>query len=216
MGTPQRFLFNVSFDQFGPLDPQGAAHQPRFTQAELDAARADGIANGHSTALAEAAQSLEARIASAVEGLTQAVDRLAEERGRVEAEVERCAVALVRTVLQRAVPALAAKDPLEELEAFVTRILGEAFDEPRIVLRVSDALFEPVKSRLPDLSQAAGYSGKLVLLADPALAEGDGRLEWADGGAERDTAQMLAELDDILARSPSASSPVAPEERPHD
>ncbi len=219
MGKPQRFLFDVSFDQPDPPEPVGpaAAPEPRFTPAELAAARAEGMAGGRSAALAEAAQSTEARVADAIERLTRALKRLLDERARVEGEIERNAIALIRTVLQRAVPALSARDPMAELEAFVARTLGEAFDEPRIVLRVSDALFEPVKSRLPVLSQAAGYSGKLVLLADQALAAGDGRIEWADGGAERDMGQLLAELDNILARpSLPALAPSAPEEIPHD
>jgi flagellar assembly protein FliH len=221
MGKPQRFLFDVSFDRHDPPAPQGAneAPEPRFALAELERARAESHAQGRSEALAEAAQATEARLADTLEILTRAIERLAEERARIEGEVERVAVTLVRTVLHRAVPALAAKDPLAELEAFVTRTLGEAFDEPRIVLRVGDALFEPVKLRLPVLSQGAGYSGKLVLLADPALGAGDGRIEWADGGAERDIGRLLTELDRILARSLPAPAPEQlrePEEIPHD
>ncbi len=221
MGKPQRFLFDVSFDRPDPPTPLGAseAPEPRFALAELETARAEGHAQGRSEALAEAAQGTEARLADTLEILTRAIERLVEERARIEGEIERVAVTLVRTVLHRAVPALAAKDPLAEFEAFVTRTLGEAFDEPRIVLRVGDALFEPVKSRLPELSQGAGYSGKLVLLADPALGAGDGRIEWADGGAERDIGRLLAELDRILARpdpDPAPEQPREPEEIPHD
>ncbi|HUK60732.1 MAG TPA: FliH/SctL family protein [Stellaceae bacterium] len=209
MGKPQRFLFDVSFDRLDPpeSDDTSVLPEPRFTQAELDAARSEGLAAGRSSALAEAAQSNEAKLTGAVETLTAAAERLLAERTRIESEVEHTAVAFVRAVIQRAVPALAAKDPLAELESFVTRILGETFEEPRIVLRVGDALFEPLKDRLPALSQSAGFSGKLVLLADPDLAAGDARIEWADGGAERDHGRFMAELDRILARPVPAPAP---------
>jgi len=220
MGTPERFLFDVSFDQPDlSHDPtHGVAPEPRFSTADIDAARAEGYATGRTEALAEAAQMIETQVAHAAQNLTGAIERLLAEGARMESATERAAIALIRTVLHKAVPTLAAKEPLEELEAFIARTLGEAFDEPRIVLRVNDALFEPVKARLPALSQAAGYSGKLVLLADPALQVGEGRIEWADGGAERDLGQLLGELDKILARpvlpDPTPSS-TEPEEIPH-
>lgn len=223
MGKPQRFLFDVSFDRLDPSEQDGAeALAPRFTQAELDAARADGMAEGRTGALAESAQATEARLAGALESLTAAIERLVAERARIEGEIEHAAVTAIRTVLDRAVPALAAKDPLTELEAFVTRMLAEAFEEPRIVLRVDDSLFEPAKSRLPALSQAAGYAGKLVLLADPDLAVGDARIEWADGGAERDHRRLMADLDRILSAAPAptlatpSEHPREPEEPSHE
>jgi flagellar assembly protein FliH len=204
MGKPQRFLFDVSFDRPDTEDPEGAETlEPRFTRAELDAARADAMAEGRKSALVEATQATDAKLAGTLASLTAAIERLLAERVRIEGEIERAAMTAVRAVLERAVPALTAKDPLAELEAFVARMLGEAFDEPRIVLRVSDALFEPVKTRLPALSQAAGYSGKLVLLADPDLAVGDAKIEWADGGAERDQRRLMAELDHILTTAPA-------------
>jgi flagellar assembly protein FliH len=219
MAQPQRFLFDVSFDRLDEDDGNGpgSAAKPRFTQAELEAARAEGMAQGRSAALAEATRSTEARLADACQALSSAIEQIVAERTRLENETERAAIGLVRAVLHRAFPALAARDPLAELEGFVARTLGEVFDEPRIVLRVSDALFEPLRDRLPALSQAAGYSGKLVLLADPALTDGDGRIEWADGGAERDLALPLTELDQILSRPASpACSAREPEEISHD
>ena len=58
------------------------------------------------------------------------------------------------------------------------------------MLRVNDALFDALQRRLAAIAQANGYAGKIVLLADDALAPGDGRIEWADGGAERDTRRL--------------------------
>ncbi len=101
-------------------------------------------------------------------------------------------------------PAFAAKEPVAEIEALLAGCLAEALDEPRIVLRVSDALFEAVQARIAAVVQAGGYSGKVVLLADAALAGGDGRVEWADGGAERDTSRIAQEIDAVLARALAA------------
>ncbi len=117
-------------------------------------------------------------------------------------------------MLQKAVPALCRKDPAAEIEALVVRCLSEALDEPRIVLRVGDAVFDAIQSRLATMTEANGYAGKLVLIADPALADGDVRVEWADGGAERDTRRLMAEIDAILSRNIDAppAAPLPPKE----
>ena len=106
-------------------------------------------------------------------------------------------VAAMRTIVAKLVPGLAAKDPLAEVEAFATKCLHEAIDEPRVVLRVAHEIYEPLRERLDALANAAGYAGRIVLLVDDAIAAGDARVEWADGGAERNLAGQCAEIDAI-------------------
>jgi flagellar assembly protein FliH len=218
MRSPQKFLFDVSFDEPDPPVAGRRPPEPVFTRADLDAAQAEGFVQGRGAALAEAAQSSEARAANALEAIERNVSVLLEARAAIAREAERDAVALLRTVLGKAVPALCRKDPLAEIEALIVRCLGETLDEPRLVLRVNDALFDALQPRLAGLAQAHGYAGKLVLLADEALGPDEGRVEWADGGAERDTRRLLAETDAVLTRildAPSAD-PSPSEEKLHD
>ncbi len=84
-----------------------------------------------------------------------------------------------------------------------------------IVLRVNDALFDAVQARLAALSQASAFAGKTILLADAALAEGDARVEWADGGAERDTRRLAAEIDAIFARALTVQATTLSQENVH-
>lgn len=200
MALARKFLFDVSFDAPDPPPEAAALAEPAFVPADIDAARAEGFAEGHKAALAEAAAAAEALAACALETLAGGLQRLFDAQREATAAIERDAVALLRAVLQRAVPALCRKDPLAELEALIAQCLAEALDEPRIVARVADAAFDAVEARLAPLARAAGYSGKLVLLADSALGPGDGRVEWADGGAERNTPRLMAELDAMLNR----------------
>jgi flagellar assembly protein FliH len=206
MSTLRKFLFDNSFDELDAPMPGGTrpGPEPAYPRAAVDAARDEGFAAGREAALAEAAQEASTRALDALDGLRQGLAALCATRDEINAETERAALALLRSVLQKALPALTRTDPLAELEAFVTRCLDEAADEPRIVLRVSDGLFDAVQARIGALAQSNGYAGKLVLLADANLADGDGRVEWADGGAERDAHRFLAELDAILSRGISA------------
>ncbi len=207
MSAPHKFLFDQSFDQPDaprpsvPRKPPPPPPEPTFSKTELEAARQAGAQAGRDAALAEAAQSLEARAARALESLSGGIGEMLAARQRYDEAAQRQACETMQALLRKAVPALSRKAPLLELEALAADCLREAFDEPRIVLRVADGLFEAMQRRLDALVAATGFAGKVVLLADETLGPGDARVEWAEGGAERDGRRLMRDIDGALARA---------------
>ena len=206
MSAPHKFLFDQSFDAPDPPRAGGRktpapAPEPSFTKAEFEAARSAAAGEARAAALTEAAASSDARAAAALAAMQTGLAALLEARARVAEEAQRRAVELIQAVLRKAVPILARKAALLEIEAMVADCLRETFDEPRIVLRVADALFEPLQKRLAALTAAAGFAGRIVLLADETLGPGDARVEWAEGGAERDIGRLMRDIDGALARA---------------
>jgi flagellar assembly protein FliH len=207
MTAPHKFLFDRSFDQ--PDPPRAAARkappppppEPTFSRVELDAAREAGFTAGHEAALTTAAHATEERIAATLSIISGALAALIEARESDAEDVQRRCGETMRAIIQKTVPALCRKAPLTEVETLVAECLREAFDEPRVVLRVADGLFDAMQQRLGALTGAAGFAGKVVLLADETLGPGDARVEWAEGGAERDTRQLMHEFDGALARA---------------
>ena len=55
-----------------------------------------------------------------------------------------------------------------------------------------------------------GFEGKLVYLGDDTMGASDVRLEWADGGAERNCERQWEEIDALIARA-LQSNTTAPE-----
>ena len=83
----------------------------------------------------------------------------------------------------------------------------EVIDEPRVVVRVSE---RSPRRRCSETARCARRvravtPARIVLIADDATAAGDARVEWADGGAERDLAAQSAQIY-RPARSPQRSS----------
>jgi flagellar assembly protein FliH len=208
--SPQKFLFDTSFDQpQGPIAVNFARKpaEPTFSRAELETARAAAAEEARQAALAEAAASLEQRLADAVEGLAAGVSSLLERDEEIRGSAERRAIELIRAVLARALPELTRVNPLAEIEAMIADCLREAFEEPRIVLRVPNDLFDPLRQRLGAIAQQSGFGGKFVILAEDALGPADCRLEWADGGAERDVRRLAHAIDAAIARALQTAAP---------
>jgi flagellar assembly protein FliH len=206
MAMPQKFSFDVSFDHLGTPTARSLTER-RFTRAEMDATRQAALAEGHAAGLAEAAQSAESLTADALAKLAASLAALFEARDATALETERRALGAMQTIIAKLIPGIAAKDPLAEVEAFTTKCLHEAIDEPRVVLRIAEEIYEPLRERLDNLANAAGYAGRIVLLADDAIVAGDARVEWADGGAERNLVGQCAELTSLLdgRRDPAAT-----------
>ena len=56
---------------------------------------------------------------------------------------------------------------------------------PHVVVHIGADIYESAKAKLDEIAQARGFEGRLVVMSDPAMAPGDCRIEWADGGVAR-------------------------------
>jgi len=197
----QKFLFDVSFD--GPPEPRarGAVTpaEPKIGRDELAAAEAVARAQGHAAGLAEAVAADQHRVAETLAVLAEHVATLLGDRGAAQRKAELFAIELTRTIVGKLFPAMARKTGLAEVAALVTQCMRESIDEPRLVLRVPDTLFDAAQRHIAPLAAGTGYPGKLVIMGDESLAGSDCRVEWADGGAERDTARTWQEIEATVA-----------------
>jgi len=220
VNSVQKFLFETSFD--GAEDEpetSGAAPQSSpqsFSESELERARDEGFAAGREQGLLEAAGSIEnacTRTLEAVDTQLRALlPALAQDAERRNGEALKAAVTIVRKLFPRSAEA----HGTAEVEALIAQSLRHLRDEPRVVVRVCDELLDPLNERLGGLAADSGYDGKIVLLAEEALLPGDAKVEWADGGAERDSARLWRQVDAIVARAAAFGTAGAKPIRPDD
>ena len=64
----------------------------------------------------------------------------------------------------------------------------------------SDALLDDAREKLTEIARTRGFEGRLVVLADPDVAKGDCRIEWADGGLERNQAAIDLAITQAVTR----------------
>ena len=118
---------------------------------------------------------------------------------RHEAET-REAVKAAAEIVRRLLPALGKREAVNEVETLISDCLSRLHDEPRLVVRVSDDLMDPIRQRIDALAGASGFAGRTILLADAALKSGDARVEWADGGVDRDVGAIWREIEGAIQR----------------
>ncbi|MGD1880338.1 MAG: hypothetical protein ACFB13_22900 [Kiloniellaceae bacterium] len=207
----EKFLFNTSFDmEKSPAvkaeeAPKAAAVEPppapTFSEEELEAARQAAFAEGKADGLAEAEANQANRLAEAVAELPPLFDRLAQDLAAQADGQRRETLEAAITVVRKLFPHLAREHGLDETRAVIEQCLERLRDEPRLVIRSADEDLDALKEHIEASAAHSAFDGKLVFLADDRLAPGDLRLEWADGGAERDQAGLWKEIDTVIDRA---------------
>lgn len=199
--SARKFMFDLSFD--GPQDAPVVAPkpvEPQFSPAELELARKKAFAEGQAAAQAAARAAAEKTIADGLQRLAAQTSQLLQIQEEAAQRATRSAIATAIAVLRKLHPELARRKGLVEIESVLAQSLETMREEPRILVRVHDSLLDPLRERLDGVMAASGYGGRIVIIADDGLAAGDCRVEWADGGVERDTARLWREIDIALER----------------
>ena len=133
------------------------------------------------------------------------MDRLSKALGDIEARLEIEAVQIAVAVAGKLAPELIAREPLAEISALATDCFSQLVKTPHVVMHIGAEIYDAAKAKLDEIAGARGFEGRLVVMSDPALAAGDCRIEWADGGVARERAATLAIIDDLVARYVAAS-----------
>jgi flagellar assembly protein FliH len=192
LAKPVPFLFNNDFDgrQRGEEMIPMSQHLAAISESEQRAFAAGEI-EGRSLAM----DSETARLARTMDKLAATI---AAEIARSEArflEQERSSIELALCLAEKLAGGAIAKFPLASIEAAAQEAFAEARTAPHIAVRINDGLVEQVKERLTHLAAERGFAGKLIVLGDPDIPQGDVRLEWADGGVVRDRAAIASAID---------------------
>jgi flagellar assembly protein FliH len=196
-----KFLFDTDFsstDEAARLAPRPDTR--RFSAIEMDAAKAEAHAEGVAAGRAEAEQQIARRVADACVAVGARLGELMSVLARQHEAQTRESVAAATEIARRLLPSLGKREAIGEIEALIRDCLSRLHEEPRLVVRVADELLDPIRQNVDQLTAAAGYTGRVILFADPAIKSGDARVEWADGGAERDSAAIWREIDSAIQR----------------
>ncbi len=186
--TKRKFLFDTDFA--GGDGKSALADQAQ----KLAAAEAAGREKGYAQAQSDAAVESSRRLTDALDRIAAAIGVANKALAAIETRLECEAVEVAVAVARKLAPALIAREPFAEISALAGDCFRQLVAAPHIAVRVNDALYAVAKEKLDDIARAKSFEGRLVVLAEPDIALGDCRIEWADGGVNRDNAAANAAI----------------------
>jgi len=201
MSAPAKFLFDLDFTPGAQREAMIALSEHAVKLAEAETA---GYRRGYAEAQKDAAVEADRRIAGALERIAVSFHAANDALRAIEARLECEAVEVAVAVARKLAPALIAHEPFAEISALASGCFRELIASPHIAVRVNDSLYAVAREKLESIARAHGFEGRMVVLGEPGIAMGDCRIEWADGGVNRDKTAADAAIGEAVARYVSA------------
>ena len=203
MASPAKFLFDNDFA--APVRERPAT--PAEVAQKVADAEARAYRNGYDAALREAKVESDRRSAAALQEIGAAIKGIAARFSGIESRMETEAVDVAVAVARKLANELIAREPLGEVSALVADCFAQLVSTPHIVVRINDALYEAAHARIEALAKQSGFAGRMIILAEPSIATGDCRIEWADGGVVLERAAIEAKINELVGRYTASRNP---------
>ena len=195
MKSTAKYMFDEDF---------ATGERPTMTVVEAERRRLDAEAQAHrkgfAAGLAQAQNEAAQRASAALALIADGLERLDRALTGIETRLETEAVEVAVAVAAKLAPQLFAREPFVEISALATECFHQLVTTPHIVVHIGADIYETAKDKLEEIAHARGFEGRLMVTPDPAMAPGDCRIEWADGGVTRDQAATLSAIDDVVGR----------------
>jgi flagellar assembly protein FliH len=198
MGAPAKFLFDVDFS--APDKSRERAATPAEIAARLAQAEAQAYRAGFDTGQRESHVESERRIAASFEQIGNNIAAIASQFAIIESRLQTEAVDVAVATARKLSGALIEAEPLAEITELVSDCFKHLVSTPHLVIRINDGLYEQARDTFERMAKQSGFAGRLIVLAEPELAVGDCKIEWADGGVVREAAAIDAKITELVER----------------
>jgi len=198
MTAPAKFLFDMDFS--APDKTRERPATPSEIAQKIASAEARAYRDGYDTAQREAKAESDRRTALALEEIAIGIQGIATRFSGIETRMETEAVDVAVAVARKLCSELISGEPLVEISRLVSDCFSHLVSTPHLVVRINDSLYEAAHEQIERLAKQSGFAGRLVILAEPEIANGDCRIEWADGGVVLERAAIEAKINEFVGR----------------
>ena len=171
-----------------------------YTEEDKERLCREAYEQGTNDGRQEALGGLEASATEAMNSLNDQLQQLSQSHNKQMENIRCEAASLAFAIAKKLSPALIARQPEAEVLKMIESCLGDLRDEPRIVLRASEPVCDALATCVNDLAASTGFQGNIILLPDDTKTNSDCRIEWADGGVDREITDTTVKLEEIINR----------------
>ncbi len=190
--APRKFTFDTVFD--GGQVMAASKVRRAFTPEELEAARAEGFAQGQRSVVAQAEAQMTQSLHEATQAMRAAFAHLGEAVHAHRSDSARLALACGRAIADAALDQFPERPVVAALEA----LSRELDAQPRLLVRTQGGDLERLRGALEQAAEAVGFAGLVVVKADAALPRAAFSFDWGEGRAAFDPQAAAARVETAL------------------
>jgi flagellar assembly protein FliH len=163
----------------------------------------EAFAEGRRAGVAEVRESIDVHIGRAQEAIARTLPLLANMRAQIALDARREAVELGHLIARKLAGALLERLPAADVAAMIDRTvadLAEMTKDAQVTIRVAPPLVDAITKAASDVVQRAGSGIRATVVGDPSLQGSACRVEWPEGGSDRDPSLVQAEIGRAVER----------------
>ncbi len=222
MAPAKKFMFDMSFDVDAPppvpdaglATPEEKLQEaedaeiieeieeeeilPTFSEEELEAAKKQAYELGHQEGTQNASETTERDTLAIIRAISQHITDLFGIQEQTNNRLVNDCIGISSSITQKLFPDLSDKNGAGEIDRLIEKTLLRLIDEPRVVIRINPGQIAQISERIDGLKAGSGYEGRVIIKDDENIAQGDCRLEWGEGSAERNAELLWNSIDEII------------------
>jgi len=197
----RKYMFDLSFDDATEVHRAPERKPVVMKPEQIDALKKESYDAGYYAGTKDGKEAQVAEQSAILNRIDQNVSALIKNMDAVTQEQENQIRRLALSIAKKILPAFTSQNGLQEIEALVSDTIRQMGREPRLVVRVHEGEFDALNEKIQAIATQRAFAGKIVILADAEVASGDCRIEWADGGIERNTPVTEKSIEQTLLPS---------------
>ncbi len=193
--SPAKYIFDLDMGrESNSLGSKKATEQEILIKQARDEGYKAGLLDGKRD---ETARILQAQL-NAINNISNQCLNLLADRDKVEKQAFYEAITLGTNVGRKLASHLVSSYPDAEVNALVKECLSSLEDVPHLVIRCHPDIADACQENTEQNMKTSGFSGRLVIMGDPEIELGDGRVEWVKGGLVRETKAIDKQIDSSI------------------
>lgn len=182
-----------------PLTPAPIVEEIKtYSEEELEERVRLAEERGYENGFKAADDGIEAKNTKLWEEINTRLMMLAAGSGDRENELESQMLEIVRTAIHKIIPTLEAEKSVEIVNNFLNNNFARFKEEDRLAFYFHPETIGAVQENIARLANVHDFEGKISLHKDASIGVADCRIEWENGGVERNSDKMLEKIDKTL------------------
>lgn len=169
-----------------------------YTQEQLDAAVRSAEERGFESGFKAASGNSEKKQLELLDNLNNRIITLLSETGQIRSEAAQESLQVALEVVQKILPSLEREQAQREVENFLTENFPNFSREQALSFSFNPEMAAAFPELISKLADRNDFEGRIAVHKDPALGLSDCRVEWQNGGVERNTHKMLEKVSNML------------------
>lgn len=187
-------ITDADFEEYIPQNEQPKTYNEEEVAEKIKIAEQDAYERGFKTSQ----DGIDNLLSKAMDEINQRLMTMIANSSNLSCELEKQSVELAQAIIEKLVPGLNKDNSVEIVKQFISDNFNNFKNEAKLSFYIHPDIISYVQETIAKLANSYDFEGKISLHKDAKLGIADCRIEWENGGVERNLAGMSAKVENML------------------